>query len=92
MLASLIFGQVANGKTEKQETDGAKIYGSVCVRCHRAPEPTQRSSAGWQTIMLHMRVRAHLTKNEASSVLAFMKKQVQPLVIHNEAESSSDKP
>ncbi len=53
-------------------SEGAKVYGATCGRCHNPRSPLERSDRDWVTIINHMRVRANLTGNQTSDVLAFL--------------------
>ncbi len=65
-------------KTEAQQasgaavTEGARIYGVTCGRCHNPRSPLERRDREWVTIANHMRVRANLTGKQVRSVLAFL--------------------
>lgn len=51
---------------------GGRLYGQTCARCHNPRPPTERSDREWATIMLHMRARANLVKEDAEAILAFI--------------------
>ena len=53
-------------------TEGARVYGSMCGRCHNPRSPLERTDRDWVTIANHMRVRANLTGKQVRSVLAFL--------------------
>jgi hypothetical protein len=61
-------------KAEKKLT-GAELYAVHCNRCHPERYPTEFTSAQWQTIMLHMRVRANLPADQAKEILKYMKEE-----------------
>jgi hypothetical protein len=61
-------------KVEKKLT-GAELYAVNCNRCHPERYPTEFNSAQWQTIMLHMRVRANLPAAQAREILKYMKEE-----------------
>jgi len=52
---------------------GAQLWGENCVRCHSTPSPAAYNDTDWETIGLHMRVRANLTKLEAEKIFDFLK-------------------
>lgn len=54
---------------------GAELYAVNCNRCHPERYPTEFNSAQWQTIMLHMRVRANLPAKQAKEILKYMKEE-----------------
>ena len=52
---------------------GAKIFGSTCNHCHKAPPRAQLTLSQWTTAVLHMRERAHLNQDETDALLAYLK-------------------
>lgn len=57
----------------KIEKSGAQLWGEVCNRCHLAPSPADYNDTDWETISLHMRIRANLTEKEITKIEAFLK-------------------
>ena len=57
----------------KIEKSGATLWGETCNRCHLAPSPADYNDTDWETISLHMRVRANLTEKEITKIEAFLK-------------------
>jgi hypothetical protein len=57
----------------KIEKSGAQLWGEVCNRCHLAPSPADYNDTDWETISLHMKVRANLTEKEIKKIEAFLK-------------------
>ena len=57
----------------KIEKSGAQLWGEACNRCHLAPSPADYNDTDWETISLHMRVRANLTEKEITKIEAFLK-------------------
>lgn len=51
---------------------GGRLYSQTCARCHNPRPATERSDRAWNTIMLHMRARANLTKTDAKAILVFL--------------------
>jgi mono/diheme cytochrome c family protein len=51
---------------------GATLYATHCSRCHQERYPTEFNLAQWQTIMIHMRVRANLPADQAREVLKYL--------------------
>lgn len=51
---------------------GAREWSVYCSGCHNARPPSERSPSEWDTIMLHMRVRANLPAQDAEALLAFL--------------------
>jgi len=68
------YTKVADSSEEfKIEKSGAQIWGEACNRCHLAPSPAAYNDTDWETISLHMRVRANLTESEMNKVEEFLK-------------------
>lgn len=57
----------------KLEKSGAQYWGETCNRCHLAPSPADYNDTDWETISLHMRVRANLTEKEITKIEEFLK-------------------
>lgn len=57
----------------KIEKSGAQMWGEACNRCHLAPSPADYNDTDWETISLHMRVRANLTAKEITKIEGFLK-------------------
>jgi len=57
----------------KIEKSGAQMWGEACNRCHLAPSPADYNDTDWETISLHMRIRANLTEKEITKIEAFLK-------------------
>lgn len=53
-------------------SEGARVYGDMCGRCHNPRSPLERSDREWITVVNHMRVRGNLTGKQARRVLAFL--------------------
>jgi mono/diheme cytochrome c family protein len=64
----------AQPKPAKKLT-GAELYAINCNRCHQERYPTEFTAAQWQTLMLHMRVRANLPAKQAKEILKYMKEE-----------------
>lgn len=52
---------------------GARLWSPYCGACHNARPPAERSPAEWDTLMMHMRVRANLPAQDARALLEFLK-------------------
>jgi hypothetical protein len=52
---------------------GAELWAENCVRCHNLRSPSSYSSAQWDVVMMHMRIRANLTPKEQNKILGFLK-------------------
>jgi mono/diheme cytochrome c family protein len=53
-------------------SEGARVYGSMCGRCHNPRSPLEYSDRHWTVIINHMRVRGNLTGGQVRNVLAFL--------------------
>ncbi len=62
-----------DSKPATKKLTGAELYAINCSRCHPERYPTEFTSAQWQTIMLHMRVRANLPAAQCKEILKFLK-------------------
>lgn len=60
-------------KNVEFEKSGAQLWGETCNRCHLAPSPSAYNDTDWETISLHMRVRANLTEKEITKITNFLK-------------------
>ena len=56
----------------KPSLTGAELYSIHCNRCHPERYPTERTSAQWKTIMLHMQVRASIPGKQARLILQYL--------------------
>ncbi len=66
--------EIASTEAEfKMEKSGAQHWGEACNRCHIAPSPASYNDTDWDTISLHMRVRANLTEKEINKITEFLK-------------------
>lgn len=52
---------------------GAQLWGENCLRCHNTPSPETFSDIEWDVAVMHMRVRANLTEEEAIKIAEFLK-------------------
>ena len=56
----------------KSGFSGAELYAIHCNRCHPERYATEFTPAQWQTIMIHMRVRANLPADQAREILKYL--------------------
>ena len=68
----LFFIGCASTNTTILAKSGAQLWGENCIRCHNAPSPDAFNDDQWQTIGLHMRVRANLTQEEIEKIVSFL--------------------
>ena len=59
-------------KAVVKKLTGAELYAINCNRCHPERYANERTPAQWETIMLHMRVRANLPAEQAREVMKFL--------------------
>ncbi len=52
---------------------GEELWSAHCGRCHAPRMAEERSDEQWDVIMMHMQVRAGLTKSEAKAIAAYLK-------------------
>lgn len=62
----------ADESTLVTEKGGAQLWAENCMRCHNIRDPKSYSDAEWQVAVHHMRVRANLTAEEHTEILAFL--------------------
>jgi len=59
--------------TEKQLLRrGAKLWGEYCGLCHNARPGSEFNRLEWDTLMLHMRVRANLPAKDAEAMRVYL--------------------
>jgi hypothetical protein len=49
-----------------------QLWSDNCARCHNSRPSNEFSSAQWEIIVHHMRLRANLTGGEAREIVAFL--------------------
>ena len=77
LVASLAASGAATPATPTADTatgqmNGSQLYQIHCARCHVRRLPEERTDAQWQTVMLHMRMRASLPGATAREILKFL--------------------
>ena len=73
-LANLVQADDQKAAAPKKLT-GAELYAVHCNRCHQERYPTEFTAAQWQTLMLHMRVRANLPAAQIKEIVKYMKEE-----------------
>lgn len=53
-------------------SEGARVYGNMCGRCHNPRSPLEFEDRSWVMIANHMRVRGNLTGTQMRDVIAFV--------------------
>jgi hypothetical protein len=56
----------------KSGVSGAELYAIYCNRCHPERYATEFTAGQWQTIMIHMRVRANIPAEQAREILKYL--------------------
>ena len=70
-IATMIIG-CTTSKTVTAK-NGMQLWGENCIRCHNAPSSGDYSNAQWETIGMHMKLRANLTDVETNKIVEFLK-------------------
>jgi mono/diheme cytochrome c family protein len=73
MIAVLLTNSCATQREAAAQKTGAQLWGENCIRCHNNPSPAAYNNVDWETIGLHMRIRANLTDEEITKIVEFMK-------------------
>ncbi len=72
-LPSLAAAEGSAADQKKLVRQGARQWSAYCGTCHNARPASERAPEEWDTLMLHMRVRANLPADDARALLAFLK-------------------
>lgn len=78
MIFALPLGADEKDPNAGEITRGAKAWADNCARCHNMRDPTEFRDDLWKPIVMHMRVRAGLTGQDARDVLAFLQASNNP--------------
>jgi hypothetical protein len=80
-----VFGEPQGGQKQTAESSrvvssdsymglsGEELWSNNCLRCHNIRPPTMYSSAQWDVIVHHMRLRANITGQEQRAIVEFLK-------------------
>jgi mono/diheme cytochrome c family protein len=71
-VAVSIAKDVAGTAPIKKKLTGEQLFAVNCARCHSERYGTERTKAEWNTIMMHMRVRANLPASQAKEILKYL--------------------
>jgi cytochrome c5 len=71
-VAVSIAKDAAEAAPAKKKLTGEQLYAINCERCHNERYPTERTKAEWNTLMIHMRVRANLPASQARDILKYL--------------------
>ena len=76
LLLALTLSAVA-AESEPTETQlflrGAKLWGAYCGLCHNARAGGEFNRLEWDTLLLHMRVRANLPAEDAAALRVYLR-------------------
>lgn len=59
-----------NSNSQSHEATGEEVFQANCARCHRPPMSISPRTTG--TIIMHMRVRARLSRQDEQLLLKYM--------------------
>ena len=80
----------ASGQDVSRIAEGARAWAENCTRCHNARSPLERNDSDWAIIVGHMRVRANLTKSQATAVAIYLQAinlpEGTPIVVAGETQ------
>jgi hypothetical protein len=62
----------AEDDAEGGEIGRAALWSSRCAQCHNLPSPSFYDAAHWDVVMLHMKSRAYLTREEYEKISEFL--------------------
>ena len=71
-VATVSISSCASQKAIVAQKTGAQLWGENCTRCHNTPTPAAYNDVDWNTIGLHMKIRANLTETEADKIVKFL--------------------
>ena len=72
----ILFGTLLSNCAVSDEVkgkSGAQLWGENCIRCHNTPSPETFGDVDWDVAVMHMRIRANLTDEEANRIAKFLK-------------------
>jgi len=72
LMVTFFFISACSSQSPAQEKAGAQLWGENCVRCHNAPSPSAFNDYQWETIAMHMKVRANLNSAEVVKIVDFL--------------------
>lgn len=75
LTAIVLYGCAAsnNPQSVRTEKTGVELWSQHCGRCHQTPPRTAFNDAEWETVGLHMRVRAKIAGEEAEEIIDFLR-------------------
>ncbi|MFN7954810.1 MAG: hypothetical protein U0610_24000 [bacterium] len=63
----------SEGDSKDLYLTGMDAWGQYCSNCHNPPPASDRAPHEWDTVLMHMRVRANLPAHTADAILEYMK-------------------
>lgn len=72
LVTSVLINSCATQREAVSQKIGAQLWGENCIRCHNTPSPADYNDVDWETIGLHMKVRANLTQEETKKIIEFL--------------------
>ncbi|NQT63738.1 MAG: cytochrome c [Candidatus Marinimicrobia bacterium] len=72
IILSTMFITACSSQNPPLEKSGAQLWGENCVRCHNAPSPSAFSDNQWETVAMHMKIRANLNSSETAEIVEFL--------------------
>jgi len=72
VFTALVINSCASQKGIIAAKSGAQLWGENCVRCHSIPSPASFNDVDWETVTMHMQIRANLTAEEATKIKEFL--------------------
>ncbi len=54
------------------EKSGAELWGENCSRCHNMPNPSTYNDDQWETVTMHMQLRANISNAEIELIKEFL--------------------
>jgi hypothetical protein len=70
--ASKAKAETTTTSVKAEPLSGAELWTLNCARCHMVRSPGEFTAAQWQTILMHMRVRANLPATQARELQKFL--------------------
>ena len=70
---SVFTSSCATQRELSAQKSGAELWAQNCIRCHNIPSPDAYNDEDWETIGLHMKVRANMTSEQINKIIEFMK-------------------
>lgn len=70
---TLLLIACATTTAEGGQLPGALVWQNNCGNCHNFRSPADYSDREWEAVVLHMRVRANLSADDARAIETFLK-------------------